>query len=67
MVSLTRMLGRWARAIMNTVMTAPKTSVARCVMGLALRVTVIVLDGTGEAALRSLFKSLKIGTAHISA
>src|SRR5215472_16632321 len=36
-------------------------------MGLALRVTEIVLDGTDEAALRSLFKDLKIGTTHISA
>jgi hypothetical protein len=37
-------------------------------MGLALRVTAIVLDGTDEAALRSLFKGLKIsGPRTISA
>jgi hypothetical protein len=37
-------------------------------MGLALRVTAIVLDGTDEAALRSLFKGLKnLGTRAISA
>ena len=29
-------------------------------MGLVLRLTAIVLDGTDEAALRSLFKDLKI-------
>ena len=34
-VSLPRTLARWERTIMNTMMTAPKNSVAKWVMGLA--------------------------------